>query len=426
MRPDAGSLHMTTRLLLRQAAIPLVIVVAGCARAGAPSAPPRQPSGQPFDSVATRVVAPGLVHRRLMANAGPWTVNVLEIDLRHRELGVKAARALDSLRGRDRVSAIARRHSSSDQVVLAAVNADFFDVRTGSGENENNQIIDGELLKALQITDSPYDSLHTIHSQFGMTCTGRPVIDRFAFDGFLITRGRGKVPVQAVNFRARGEALVLFTRRYGDRTPTINVDSTPRRALEIPLATVGKRGDTLIFRVSSAPRDGAGLPLDASHSVLSATGLAADALRRAGSVEYGDTLRLVVRFRPDRGPLCTLVGGWPRIVVDGASIADSVDRIEGTFPRFSVTRHPRTAVGISRDSSRLFLTTVDGRHESSSGMSLVELAALMRALGAYQAINLDGGGSTTMVVEGKLVNQPSDSTGERRVGNALLVVRRSR
>ena len=57
-------------------------------------------------------------------------------------------------------------------------------------------------------------------------------------------------------------------------------------------------------------------------------------------------------------------------------------------------------------------------------MTLVELAALMRRIGAWQAMNFDGGGSSTMIVQGALVNAPSDTTGERAVGDALLVVRR--
>jgi exopolysaccharide biosynthesis protein len=98
--------------------------------------------------------------------------------------------------------------------------------------------------------------------------------------------------------------------------------------------------------------------------------------------------------------------------------------LEGTFPRFSVTRHPRTGVGFSRDSTTLYLITVDGRSESSSGMSLAEFASLMQVLGVAQGLNLDGGGSTTLVIRGHVVNHPSDSTGERTVGNALLVTRR--
>ena len=59
-------------------------------------------------------------------------------------------------------------------------------------------------------------------------------------------------------------------------------------------------------------------------------------------------------------------------------------------------------------------------------MTLVELAEQMRRLGAWQALNFDGGGSTTMVIDGAVVNTPSDATGERTVGNALLVLRKTR
>jgi exopolysaccharide biosynthesis protein len=66
---------------------------------------------------------------------------------------------------------------------------------------------------------------------------------------------------------------------------------------------------------------------------------------------------------------------------------------------------------------------VDGRQAPySDGMTLAELAALMRRLGATDALNLDGGGSTTMVVQGRIVNRPSDQEGERHVGDALAVI----
>jgi exopolysaccharide biosynthesis protein len=96
--------------------------------------------------------------------------------------------------------------------------------------------------------------------------------------------------------------------------------------------------------------------------------------------------------------------------------------VEGTLSRNAEVRHPRTAVGFSRDSSTLLLLTVDGRSENSGGMTLIELANVMRELGAWQAMNFDGGGSTTMVIDGKVVNHPSETEGERAVGDALLVV----
>ena len=366
-------------------------------------------------------MAPGIVHRRFVSIQGPQSIHVLEIDLLRSELAIRAAHAFDSLRGRERTSAIVQRIGTRAGEPVAAVNADFFSLRTG--ENENNQVVEGEVLKAVPVTDSPFDSLHTIHSQFGMTCAGRPVLERFVFDGVVLTPppATALLPLDAVNFRPRTDALVLYTARYGT-TPN---DSAAPATAELPLRVTTQHGDTTSYRVIGPPRTGGGLPLQTGEAALSGTGVAADVVQRvAPSIGSGGTLRIVMGFRPKRGRLCTLVGGWPRIVADGRSIADSVDRLEGTFPRFSVTRHPRTGVGFSSDSSRLFLVTVDGRSESSSGMSLVEFAELMRSLGIVHGLNLDGGGSTTMVIRDRVVNHPSDSTGERTVGNALMVVRK--
>jgi hypothetical protein len=276
----------------------------------------------------------------------------------------------------------------------------------------------------MAVTDSPFDSLHTVHTQFGMTCAGRPVMDRFAFRGAVLTPppAVAVLPLDAINFRPRVDAMVLYTSRYG----TTPIDSAGRATVEWPLSSAVQRDDTLVYRGMGAPHDGGGTTLHRGEAVLAGTGAAAEVVRRlAGSIGRTSELRVVPRFVPDRGRLCTLVGGWPRLIIDGRTIADSVDRLEGTFRGFSIARHPRTAVGLSRDSTKLYLVTVDGRSESSSGMSLAELTELLQSLGVFQGLNFDGGGSTTLVLRGVLANHPSDSTGERAVGNALLVERRS-
>jgi exopolysaccharide biosynthesis protein len=124
------------------------------------------------------------------------------------------------------------------------------------------------------------------------------------------------------------------------------------------------------------------------------------------------------------------VGGRP-VLVRGSVIVSDVDT-KGQ-PGFATGRHPRTAVGIAQQGKRLLLVAVDGRKAPySDGMTLRELATLMLALGAPEAIDLDGGGSTAKVVSDsgapgvRVVNRPSDPTGERGVGNALAVVRTCR
>ncbi len=104
---------------------------------------------------------------------------------------------------------------------------------------------------------------------------------------------------------------------------------------------------------------------------------------------------------------------------------------KATLPETSLVlnRHPRTCAGIRRD-GRILLVTVDGRTAESQGMTLMKMAALMVSLGCTEAVNLDGGGSTTMWIKGRpsngVVNMPSDNRifdheGERPVANILVV-----
>ncbi len=372
-------------------------------------------SSQQPDTVVSRVVAPGVTHRHLVFNRGPWSVNVLAIDLKQPDVRVVAARADDRFHGREKVSSIVARHTSDTMVVVGAVNADFFNLATG--ENENNQVLAGEVWKALRVTDAPADSHHTVHSQFALTALQQPVIDRFAIRAVVLPARGADLPLDAVNTWPDSNAFVLYTSRIGLMTPA---DSAGRHQTVVPLASIGRRGDTLLYRVIGRPRTyGASLSAGAA---IAAGGLAVAKIAALG--DSGATLRVVIGFSPDRGPIRDLLGGWPRLVVHGRSVADSADAWEGTFPRFSGVRHPRTGVGFSSDSTTLYLITVDGRQESSSGMSLVEFADLMLSLGVYEGLNLDGGGSTAMVVNGAVVNRPSDVEGERTVGNALLVVQR--
>jgi exopolysaccharide biosynthesis protein len=119
-----------------------------------------------------------------------------------------------------------------------------------------------------------------------------------------------------------------------------------------------------------------------------------------------------VRFEPEW--MKGVVSGGPDLVRDG--------RVAALFSSFRCfVRHPRTALGLSRDQKTLYLVVVDGRSAASVGMTCAELAALLQRLGAWTAFNLDGGGSSTMYLEGLgVVNQPSDGR-ERVVGNHLAV-----
>jgi hypothetical protein len=125
--------------------------------------------------------------------------------------------------------------------------------------------------------------------------------------------------------------------------------------------------------------------------------------------------------RSSPNPGTHVVGGFPLLLRSGARVGD----LEVTSrPSFAAARHPRTAVGFDPRRMALWLVEVDGRQPGySEGMTLPELTQLLESLGATEALNLDGGGSSVMVLGGEAVSRPSDAEGERRVGNALAVLR---
>ena len=116
-----------------------------------------------------------------------------------------------------------------------------------------------------------------------------------------------------------------------------------------------------------------------------------------------------------------ITNGVPRLIRNGR--VDVTWEQEKASKSFVETRHPRTAVAKLKD-GKFLMVTVDGRSESSGGIGLYDLANYLLELGATDAMNLDGGGSTTMFLDGRVVNHPSDKEGERKVSDAILVTLR--
>jgi hypothetical protein len=366
-----------------------------------------------YEIVSSREVRPGVTYYSIVGKRGPWRIHVLEIDLRHSELEIEAARALDKLFGREPTSSIAQRHQTIDRTVVAALNADFFDLTTG--ENESNNVVDAEYVKGTKMTESPNDIFDNIHSQFALSISRKSLLDRFAFVGKVFWTQGIASDLYGVNDAPRSNTLVLFNHYFGPSTPT---DTLKMNIKELPLREIRKDHDTSYAVVVGKVASG-GTPIGAGMLVLSGYSLLNPIMFTSSNV--GDTVRFWLGTDPDGGSIKTLVGGWPRIVLNGKNIGPFVDSIEGTFPRFSAQRNPRSGIGFSMDSTTVYFLAVDGRQPSSAGMTLTEFADLMISQGVYQGLNLDGGGSTTFVLEGKIMNSPSDATGERPIGNCLLL-----
>ncbi len=139
-----------------------------------------------------------------------------------------------------------------------------------------------------------------------------------------------------------------------------------------------------------------------------------------GTVVRDDSgLSAGVRVSRSRPGGTQVIGGFPELLDAGNPLYDNPDLNQG----FASARHPRTAVAYDPEARRLWVLVVDGRQGSySSGMTLAEMTAALAATDAAEALNLDGGGSSVMVVHGRIMSRPSDEDGERAVRNALAVV----
>jgi hypothetical protein len=139
-------------------------------------------------------------------------------------------------------------------------------------------------------------------------------------------------------------------------------------------------------------------------------------------LEGDSALNLGWRLRRDApGRETQVVGGFPLLLEGGERVGDLQ---VGQRPSFAAERHPRTAVGFDVVQGVLWIVEVDGRQPGHSvGMTLPELTLLLESLGVTEAVNLDGGGSSVMIVGGVPVSRPSDAEGERPVVNALAVLR---
>ena len=358
------------------------------------------------DQIESEQVGPGVVHHHEFREAGPWHLHVLEIDVSNEWIRIESVKANNRLAGNEKTSLMAQRKDSEGHRVIGAINADFY---AAGGIPIGAQVINGALIK------NPYP-----RSVFAYTENRVPLIDIVSLDGEAFTPSGHSVKINGVN-QARGtNDLILFNSFYGTQTEA-NYWGT-----EIVCEYVSPQPATNdTFWVCAVLKDSI---MEGGHGnnaipqngiVLSGHGTSRDFLNE--NIFIGDTIGVILRMPPIKEAILTLVGGMPRLIRDGAVSVEWSQ--EGTSYSFAYDRHPRTGVGISEDSSKVYFFTVDGRQAGYSvGMSLFEFASYMREWNVFQGVNLDGGGSTTMVVRSKVVNSPSDAAGERAVANALLCV----
>jgi exopolysaccharide biosynthesis protein len=346
-----------------------------------------------------KLVQDGVEHAQVTRDFSgkPVNINLLRLDLKKVRLDVQ--RANDQAIGTETTSSIATRHRAA-----AAINAGFFRLDTSPylGDPVGLLMIDGDL-----ISEAHNDRVQLIIDN-GPSQTD--VLITHSVISQSIKIGRDTYKVSGINRERKDDELIIYTPKFGKTT------LTNKNGVELVIV----KGNiySIILGIGNAVIPENGYIISVSGAMRS---LISPRARKSDSVTLIVDWQIPPSFLKDRGKL-DVVTGVPQLIKNGK--IDITWEQEKTTKSFVETAHPRTAVAKLKDGN-LLLLTADGRTESSGGLSLNDLASYLLELGAVDAMNLDGGGSTTMYVDGKVVNQPSDPTGERKVSDVLVVTPRA-
>ena len=351
----------------------------------------------------TKIVS-GVEHAKFVRQIKnePIVVNLLRLDLTKVRLDV--VHAMDAAIGLETTSSIAARYGAT-----AAINAGFFRL--------DKSIFAGDAAGVLQIDGKFFSESHPGRVALRISNERNKTEIEFTKQNIVqaLRVGTHDWEGSGINRERQTDELILFTPEFHRTTLTNN------NGLEVIVE------NKKIVWIA----DGKGShQIPGNGFVLSASGTAREKL--LGQIKIGETVSVGTRLYPFKSgnrdetkkPLsqcveCDMVGGVPQLIRNG--------KIEITWEQekagksFVETRHPRTAVAKLKD-GKFLMVTVDGRQPGTSvGVNLQELAEMLLEFSAIDAMNLDGGGSTTMFVGGKVINQPSDKEGERKVSDAILV-----
>lgn len=281
---------------------------------------------------------------------------------------------------------------------VAAINGDYFgDTYLHFGDPAGLQIVRGELMSAP----------HPTRVCFWMDAKGE--VHRSSVQSLLqVTWPNGTTTPLGLNEDRPASGATLYTRAVGESTRTkggldvelIGTDATslarlePGRTYQASIKALNKNGNSR---------------LEPGLMVISAGPKLAS---RLAKLKVGANVTFSTATRPDLAGARTALGGGPTLVHEGKP---------WHWSNLMPFRHPRSAFGWNQD--YFFLVEVDGRQVASTGMTFEELADYLVRLGCEEAVNLDGGGSATLWVDGKVVNHPSQGR-ERPSCNTVMLIQR--
>ena len=359
---------------------------------------------------------------------GPWIVHVLKVDPDRYDGTLEPELATEIVPGLERLTSISARTNS-----LAAINGGYFVIGPNDGTPGDlagvsvlegdlvSEAVDGRTSLILPEGDGEGADVAALSDSFTTASSdgaSREVDGLNRKPGLI--RGCGGDGGDDPTERPKHDFTCTDASELIHFTPIFGAQTEPGEGTEAVLDSTGR---VVEFRETR------GGPIPSGGSVLSGTGEGAAWLR--AHAQPGARVDVRTNVNSEGAPLAGetgVVNGGPRLLSGGSpditAFAEGFVHPEDPefYYRFGVRRNPRTLAGVTPGGD-LLLVAVDGRRPGYSvGASFLESAAIMDSLGADEAVNLDGGGSTTITIGKRLVNRPSDTTGERPIGDAVVLL----
>lgn len=354
-----------------------------------------------YEERSSENISKGVVHEKILrfTNQGWLNMNILRIDLDDKYTSLDVLTSEKGISGRDSLSGLASKNPSADKII-GAINGDFYDTKAFS--TIGPIVKDGELITSSK--NSPD------FATFNLDIDNNPFIEYWGtnYQKLINVKTNFILDIDYKNKSYINEGVILLDKNWGDFSFG-NENHEDIVEMVVDNNKVKEIRDNL--EAIEIPQDG---------YIIVATGPRKEYI--LNNFSKNNIVSLDIASNPNFETLSLSMGGGAVILKDGNIPEEFSLNIRG--------KHPRTALGISRDKKEIIMLTIDGRNPSYPGVTQRELAEILFELGAYDGINLDGGGSTGMVVrpsgEEKIVvsNEPSGGF-QRRIMNGLAVLNNS-
>lgn len=409
----------------------LVLALAGSTVATASTVHELRGVKYDVDTVAYYKAGPGMMHTRLRyqsqeSTSKHFTANVLTIDLNNSpNLDLRMHLGCDSVHTSEKMTNVARRHQDDNNQYVACINGDFFITWASTplmlGYPNMTACHDGQMAISDNVDHDNHIDGWIMDWQRGMWC------DQTVLNNTATLPSGDVLSLYGVNFARRDDSRLdaqddsgdfyLFNQYRGHYTHM--AAGWTEVALELADGAEWKINSPVRLKVVAAPSTGGNMAITEGGAVLAAGPSVGSQIAglQAGdevTVNIGLTLPTFDNLAPD---VKEVIGGDVTLLRNGEAVLTA-----NRFINSRDSEYPRTMIGYDKDRTIFVMCTVDGKTAVNTGVSYPQGAELMRCLGCWDALDLDGGGSTMMWLEQEgFVNTPSDGS-ERAVGSGLFAV----